>query len=241
MKGNLNKYYILFVAIIIGFAITLQLKGNYTFQGIVTIPKILEMQNVVENMKKENEDLEAATNQVISKLNNYKVENKSNNIDKLLEAEVIKVRDIADYEDVTGPGIVIIMQDSTNQVEDGQSLESLLIHDIDIIDIVNELRIAGAEAIAINDERVTANSSIRCGGPTINVDGKKHTPPFIIKAIGNSKTLEAMTLSPEGIIELMRLYGIRIDVAKTENILIKAFDGNYKLTYQKKAGGVKTQ
>ena len=54
--------------------------------------------------------------------------------------------------------------------------------------IVNELRAAGAEAISINDQRLIGTSEIRCSGPTITVNGKIFAPPFIIKAIGDTKT-----------------------------------------------------
>jgi uncharacterized protein YlxW (UPF0749 family) len=98
------------------------------------------------------------------------------------------------------------MNDSVAKVSEEGTEDLYVIHDADILNIVNELRAAGAEAISINDERVTATSNIRCGGPTINIDGKRHAVPFVIKAIGNPRTLEAGATAPSGYIDLMEYY-----------------------------------
>jgi uncharacterized protein YlxW (UPF0749 family) len=57
--------------------------------------------------------------------------------------------------------------------------------------IVNEMRVSGAEAISVNDERITAMSEIRCAGTTILVNLNKIAPPFVIKATGNPQLLES--------------------------------------------------
>jgi uncharacterized protein YlxW (UPF0749 family) len=74
-----------------------------------------------------------------------------------------------------------------------------IIHDTDIAAVVNELKASGAEAISVNGQRIVAVSPIRCVGPTIMVNFTPQSPPFIIKAIGNPKTLKTGVELPGGV------------------------------------------
>jgi uncharacterized protein YlxW (UPF0749 family) len=139
---------------------------------------------------------------------------------------------------VKGPGIIMTLNDSKQEVSEGEDIAWYLIHDIDILEIVNELRIAGAEAISINGERVTSTTSIRCGGPTINIDGKRHAVPFVIEAIGDPKVLEASAIAPESYIELyMEFSGIEVEIQKVENLTIDGYKGVNKTRHLRKSEG----
>ncbi len=236
MKKKQSIYYFFIIAIFTGYFLSVQLRSNITIsQGIVTIPKILEMKNEIENVKKESLNLASSINEAKLKLKSYEDNiKKGEGVYRNMEEELISAKANSDYEKMEGPGIIISMNDSVKEVGEDEELEWLLIHDTDVLEIINELRAAGAEAISVNDERITATSNIRCGGPTINIDGKRHAVPFIIKAIGNPKILEASATAPIGYIDLMEYYGIRINIQKVERLTINAYDGKYKLNYQKK-------
>lgn len=236
MKKQIYIYYFFFAAIFIGYFLTVQLKSNITyFQGIVTIPKILEMKNEIENTNKESNTLASSINEAKSKLKVYEDNLRTGKgLNENMQQYLTLARVSSDYEKMVGPGIIISMNDSINEVGEEEDINWYLIHDVDILEIINELKAAGAEAISLNDERVTATSNIRCGGPTINIDGKRHAVPFVIKAIGNPKTLAANITSPTGYINLMEYYGIRINIQKVEKLIINAYDGEYKLNYQTK-------
>lgn len=233
MKRELTKYYFFFIAVFTGCLLAVQVKSSNTpYQGIITIPKILEMKYEIENVNKENLKIAESITEVKLKLKEYETSlHKSGGVLETMQHELENARINADYEDLEGPGIIISMNDSVEEVAEGDSLDWYVIHDGDILAIINELRAAGAEAISINDERVTATSNIRCGGPTINIDGKRHAVPFIIKAIGDPKRLQT---APSGYTALMEAFGIRIDIQKADKLTIKAYDGKYKLNYQKK-------
>jgi uncharacterized protein YlxW (UPF0749 family) len=241
--SNMNRkvfiYYLFALAVIIGFITTVQLKSNTTYQGIVTIPKLLDLQNEIRNVEAENKQFNESISEQAQRLADYKsgVEN-TGSIYGIMQSELEKIRNYSDYEKVQGAGIIITLNDSQQEIAEGEDVAWYLIHDIDILEIVNELRMAGAEAIAINDERVTATTSIRCGGPTINIDGKRHAVPFVIKAIGDPKTLEASALAPESYIELYMSYsGIQVEIQKVEKLIIKGYEGRNKLWYQRKTEG----
>ncbi|OGO79018.1 MAG: hypothetical protein A2Y23_14855 [Clostridiales bacterium GWB2_37_7] len=236
MKKQLTNYYFLFIAVFISYLLTVQIRSNVVpYQGIVTIPKILEMKNEIENITNESLKLASSISEAQLKLRGYETSiNTTGNVLENMKQELEAARSFADFEKMEGPGIIITMNDSLTEISAEENLNWYLIHNSDILEIINELRDAGAEAISINGERVTATSTIRCGGPTINIDGKRHAVPFVIKAIGDPQKLEASATAPSGYIDLMEYYDIRIDVQKVDKLIINAYDGEYKLNYQKK-------
>jgi len=239
MNRKAYVYYLFVLAVIMGFITAIQLKSNFTYQGIVTIPKLLELQNEIKNAEAENKQLTESISEQAVKLAEYKagVESTGSAFGNM-KNELITMRNYSNYDSIQGPGIIMTLNDSQQEIAEGEDIAWYLIHDIDILEIVNELRMAGAEAISINDERVTATTSIRCGGPTINIDGKRHAVPFIIKAIGDPKALEASAIAPESYIELYMSYsGIQVKILQVEKLSIEGYTGQDKLRYQRKTEG----
>ena len=62
--------------------------------------------------------------------------------------------------EVTGPGVIVTLSDSKNDVNTALNVSDLLVHDADVLSVINELKNAGAEAISINDQRLVPTSSI---------------------------------------------------------------------------------
>ena len=82
-------------------------------------------------------------------------------------------RVLAGLTDIHGPGVEIVLNDrkKDNIMPDEMfSITDFIVHDSDLLEVVNELKAAGAEAIGINGVRILGNSRISCGGPTINVE-----------------------------------------------------------------------
>lgn len=87
-----------------------------------------------------------------------------------------------------GEGIKVTLKDSEYQPNLTNPNE-YIVHESHIFMVINELKISGAQAIAINGQRLKPNSYISCNGPVITIDGKQFPAPFEIEAIGNKKTL----------------------------------------------------
>lgn len=87
-----------------------------------------------------------------------------------------------------GKGIKITLQDSDYNPQSTNPNE-YIVHESHIFKVLNELKIAGAEALSINGQRLKANSYISCNGPVITIDGQQYPAPFIIEAIGNQDAL----------------------------------------------------
>jgi uncharacterized protein YlxW (UPF0749 family) len=92
------------------------------------------------------------------------------------------------YAAVTGPGVRIVVDDAPN----GDATQ--IVRDEDLALLVDGLWGAGAEAISINDQRLTALSAIRNVGPAVHVNSKPVNPPYTVQAIGDTLTLQANLL-----------------------------------------------
>src|SRR5690606_28337852 len=90
----------------------------------------------------------------------------------------------------TGKGIVMKMSDNPDAAKDGVgSFLPGLVHDYDILQVVNELRSAKADAITVNGTRITAYTPIRCVGPVIYINWEPAAAPFVVEAIGDPSVL----------------------------------------------------
>jgi len=139
----------------------------------------------------------------------------------------------AGLTEVEGPGITITLSDSKKQ-DQLPSSEAGTIHDNDIIKVVNELYAAGAEAIAVDNRRLAATSSIRCVGPTVLVDGERIASPITIKAIGNKKDLFGGVNIPRGVLDEIRLVDPNmVKVELVDNHHLPAWSGATTRKYAK--------
>jgi len=141
-----------------------------------------------------------------------------------IRLELKNARSFAGLLPLEGPGIEIVLNDRQKDsvlLSNPGMLRFYIVHDSDMLNIINELRAAGAEAISINDTRIMANSRISCGGPIINV-GKyqRFAPPFIIRAIGDPDRLAGAFDSPDSIYHMLKAWGLRIDVKRMDKIVV---------------------
>lgn len=153
------------------------------------------------------------------------------------DPELSNARFLAGLTPVQGPGVVVTLNDSKKtlpgKMPPGIAAPSL-IHDSDINQVVNELRAAGAEAIAVNDQRLVATSSVRTAGPTILINFTPTVPPYIIKAIGNSKTLASAMNLPGGVATQIKAYDSAMFSVREAGVLtLPAYSGGSAPRYAK--------
>ena len=166
-----------------------------------------ELQQQLEIATENNSELEEARNQI----------NDGNKMIGLTE--------------VTGPGVIITVSDSDIDPNTVIDSSKLLVHDRDILKIVNELKNAGAEAISINGQRVILTTSIICGGNIINVNGERIGSPFEIKAIGSPEALANLSRTG-GWLSILRDRGINVsEPKKSNNISIPKYSGVLNFKY----------
>jgi uncharacterized protein YlxW (UPF0749 family) len=155
---------------------------------------------------------------------------------KTLNEELQKVKGLAGLTEVKGPGIILVLQDSEKRPQSSRIADApnFIIHDTDLQQAVNELYASGAEAIAINNQRLINRSAIRCVGPTIQVNGVPITPPFEIKAIGDANTLCNGLNLPLGVLDSLRRADPKmVRLEKRSEIVLPAYTGSTEVRYAK--------
>jgi uncharacterized protein YlxW (UPF0749 family) len=108
-----------------------------------------------------------------------------------------------------GPGIRLTISDPDRQVT-GPTL----------LDLIQELRDAGAESIDIGGIRVVASTFVGSQDGELTVDGHPLIRPIVVKAIGSSKTLASAMTIPGGILETVRQKGASASVTEVDDIEI---------------------
>jgi len=125
---------------------------------------------------------------------------------------------------VKGPGIHLTL-DENPEVRGSPSklmAEAGLIHDFDLMQVLNELRAAGAEAIMIGDQRVVPSTAIRCVGPLIKVNEAPVTPPYQIYAIGKSEALRSALEMGGGLLDNLRAAKFQVNLTVESEVRISA-------------------
>ncbi|MDE0581833.1 DUF881 domain-containing protein [Planococcus sp. A6] len=115
---------------------------------------------------------------------------------------------------VKGQGLKVTLEDG-EYTADHANPNDYIVHESHVFQVINELYISGAEAIAVNGQRIHGNSHIVCTGPVITVDGIQHPAPFTIEAIG----------SPEVLAASMQLSGGVQDQLVNDNIIVTLDSG----------------
>ena len=133
---------------------------------------------------------------------------------------------------VKGEGVTVTLKDGIATLQ-SDDVSSLLIHDGDLREIVNELANAGAEAIEINGQRIVNSTYIMCAGNVILVNGEKISSPCVIKAIGNQASLYGALERAGGTIQQMRMNKVQVETKKVNNIEIAKYNGAITQKYMK--------
>jgi uncharacterized protein YlxW (UPF0749 family) len=136
----------------------------------------------------------------------------SDSIREDLMKNLQRVKTFAGLLPVKGPGLIITLK------ENGK-----MIWDEDLLQLVNELRAADAQAICINEERIVAMSEIRTVSSLyMMINGNRTSAPYIVKVIGDSEKMEHSLKMMGGVIEDFTRFGLDVTVERSESILIPA-------------------
>ena len=155
---------------------------------------------------------------------------------KELQTQHENGRNLSGFTDVEGKGIIITLSDSNGTDINNTRPGHFIIHDSDIMNILNELINAGSEAISINGERIITTSRIKSGGPVIIINGGKHSSPFVIKAIGGPDALELKLKKKGNTLHLLERDNIGVEITKSERVAVPRYTGNMDFQYAHTAG-----
>ncbi|MGW2633040.1 DUF881 domain-containing protein [Streptomyces chattanoogensis] len=110
-----------------------------------------------------------------------------------------------------GPGITLTIDDAAHSVEADK-----------LLDTVQELRAAGAEAIQVNDVRVVADTYLSDVGGGVEIDGKRVAQPYRFKVIGKPEDLEPALNIPGGVVQTLEKEQAKVSVTRQRKIIVDA-------------------
>lgn len=153
-----------------------------------------------------------------------------------LNHELEQARIAAGLIPLTGTGIVLQLEDSDQVISGGASEDDYLVNAHDLRAVIEELWIAGAEAIAVNGERITPTTSLIDIGTSLLVNSAYLAPPYQVTAIGPDDLYDRLASAP-GFIDFVRAraeaYGIRVSFAEPASVDVPAYAGTVSLRYSR--------
>ncbi|MCB2288912.1 DUF881 domain-containing protein [Clostridium sp. CS001] len=232
MKNNESTIFVFIASIIVGLLIAM----NIGFEGKSSFLDVKQYDEAYNERNKLYGEINNLKNQyytTYSKLQKYDHgDTKKYEVLEEIQEEIRYNSLIMGTSDVEGQGIKIILEDGESSF--GQYINSSqLIHDIDIVQVINDLKNAGAEAISVNGERIIYDNYGICTGSNITLNGIKIVPPFYITAIGNKDVLYNYLTLEQTHIKTLKLREVKVNIAKEENIKILAYTGKFNYEYMR--------
>lgn len=152
---------------------------------------------------------------------------------KDLQARIDELKFVAGLNERAGDGVIITLDDARGAVA-AKDIEKSICHNTDLTDIVNQAWRGGADAIAVNDERIVGSSSIYCVGSTIMVNGTLMSPPFSVVVIGPQNELLATYDDPTQLRDIKQrrdVYGLGFHVSRASGLHVPPYRGALNVRY----------
>jgi uncharacterized protein YlxW (UPF0749 family) len=221
------------VGLALGVLLAMQFKLTTEINKTEPVQRTQLVANQVNGLKNDRELLQGEVNSLRSSLD----EISAGPDDAELKEQLDRARILAGVTELRGPGVEVTLNDSNIALKPGENPNLYVLHDEDVLRVLNEIRAAGAEAISLNGERILASTEVRCIGPTIVLNkDKRLAPPFVITAIGDPNTLESSIKMKGGVAEILQFWGIQVGVKKMNQVTVPAYSGGLKFDYAKAAG-----
>jgi uncharacterized protein YlxW (UPF0749 family) len=129
-----------------------------------------------------------------------------------------------------GSGIVVHLSDSSRKPPSSSDGGAYRIHDSDLQLVVNALFESGAEAVAINGNRIVSTTPIRAAGDTIVVNFRPLLPPYTVNAIGASGSRFNKTNIAARFHRWTSLFGLGFSVSSSHDVSIPAYAGRVEIS-----------
>lgn len=223
MKKVLPQIVVALVCAVLGFLLTYQFKQlNMANNGSIHYNSA-DILSEIENLRKEKEDLQK-NNEILSE--ELKMLEDAAAKEGEIEGEIKKQLDNARMQigllDVRGPGIVITLtlKNSVFGTNGTQTVNT--VSEEEIVNLINSLWYAGAEAISINEMRITPQTGIKMAGSSISIGSAGRVDPnseIVIKAIGDKNNLNIAVNYP-GLLDYGALKSYNSDVKQIDDITI---------------------
>lgn len=180
-----------------------------------------ELKAEINNTRMKNKELETKINELNSNIKEY--ENNNNvNSEKLIDEELKNTEIMLGYTDLVGEGIIITLEDNNRRKIDAN----------DILYLINQLWVAGAEAISVNGKRIVSTSEVTLVNfEKIYVNTERLDGPYVVKAIGNKQELERVLANKNGYISEMLGNGKNVSYELYDHVKVPKYKNEIRIKY----------
>jgi len=233
------------LSIVLGgvFALALRTQAQIRNSGLASGPSSM-VTRFLSSYRTDNQNLQEEIKSLRQKQTEY--ENAMANRDKAtaaLNGTLQNVKMLAGLSRVKGPGVIVTLNDSPLQMP-GVDVQKLIVHDTDINRILDELKAAGAEALAVGGadpdpeklQRITSRTTVRCVGPSAIVNDARLAAPYRIYAVGNPKELQSQLMMPGGVVKATGMDILQmVSIKEVQQMELPEHSGRVEFTYARPA------
>jgi uncharacterized protein YlxW (UPF0749 family) len=155
-----------------------------------------------------------------------------------LDAKLTEARLSVGLIELQGSGLVIKLDDSARPVPPGEAAADYLASASDVRDLLDEMWLAGAEAVSINGERVVATTALTDIGSSVLVNSSYLQPPYVLSAIGPADLHDRLTALP-GFLDFVTArvdgYGLQLSFLIAPDVVVSAYSGTINLVQARPA------
>lgn len=231
---RLRKILIIITFMMVAIGITLLIKTLNSNTTLNVTPFSNELRDTLLREKEKNNQLTNELKNREKKLSQLREETTKNN--KIADEQRKKIdqnNKALGLTELTGKGVQVILKDGDVKTQKELELSQLIVHDNDILQVINILRNAGAEAISVNGHRIIAQTPITCVGTVVLINNEKVGAPYVISAIGDQERLNSALSIPGGILTILEQFGVKVAKEKKDELKIPAYTGVYNFEYGK--------
>ncbi|MHB8945573.1 MAG: DUF881 domain-containing protein [Bacillota bacterium] len=218
------------VSMVLGIMLAVQFKVQHNIQNPLSFERSEEISVMLQQAEQERNLLRTEVTTLRQQLSEAaKGQQTARGMQDALEQSEIMAGTVA----VKGSGVRLVLDDSQTARQPGEDPNLFILHDDDLLKVINELRASGAEAISINGQRLVARSEIRCAGPTISINNTRTAPPVEILAVGDPTVMENALRMRGGVLDQLGFWKIDIRLTKPQEVTIPAYSGPLQFLYAK--------
>jgi len=185
-----------------------------------------ELRTALSDWKTKYEEVNKKLEETKVKVNEYKEKvNNNQEASELLQKELNQLNMLVGKTNVVGEGIIVTLTDGNDE-----SYKTISAYDL--MNLVNELRLAGAEAISINDERIiTLTDIVDVNNSFVVISGQRIVSPYVVKVIGNQMYLESALITKNGYVDTLKASEKSVTIEKSKSVTINKYEGEMGLKY----------
>jgi uncharacterized protein YlxW (UPF0749 family) len=210
----------------LGFLVVAQIRAGRVFRTQVQVPtrNVYALATLLREEREARLGLETQVTDLRRKLEAYeRTASEGRSLAEAMGRELETLRIALGLKAMRGPGVVVRVADPKTQPKGSNPV---VVSYQDIVAVVNELWAAGAEAIAVNGQRLTATTGLSQVSGTVVVNLQRLTGPFDIVAIGDPATLEGALNIRGGLLDGLRALGLTITITRRDSLTVPAYKGS---------------